>query len=63
MGTRVGPRLGRRLLPLVATAALLATSGCWLQVGANGGHTREVPNETALTPATTVTSWSPAPAS
>jgi outer membrane protein assembly factor BamB len=54
MATRwTGPRRGRRLVRAAAlTAALLTTSGCWLQVGANGGHTRENPDETTLTPAT-----------
>lgn len=41
----VGPRL---LLQLAAVMALTVTSGCWLQVGATGGHTRHNAVESAL---------------
>jgi outer membrane protein assembly factor BamB len=43
-------RTGGRRLPIVTTVlALLVSSGCWLQIGAGGGHTRYNPVETALT--------------
>ena len=42
-------RRSLRLVVLVACAALL--SGCWPQIGADGGHTRNNAVETTLTPA------------
>jgi outer membrane protein assembly factor BamB len=41
------PRL--RLTAIAAVAALGVTSGCWLQIGASGGHSRDNPVERTLT--------------
>jgi outer membrane protein assembly factor BamB len=52
MGRRLVRTVGRRLPHLVAVVAMAVTSGCWLQIGAGGGHTRANPTETTLTAAT-----------
>jgi outer membrane protein assembly factor BamB len=43
--------VGRRLPRLAVALALAACSGCWLQIGADGGHTRSNPTETSMTTA------------
>src|SRR5947208_2615588 len=51
-GHREG-EMGTRRVSQLLTLALVATmSGCWLQIGADGGHTRFNATETTLTPET-----------
>lgn len=51
MTHRLVRSVGRRVPRLAVVLALAVSSGCWLQIGASGGHTRYNAAEDGLTPA------------